>query len=304
LAERIPFHEGDIVTRKSYGGDLFFRVMRVECYACGEGTATLKGVNVRLLADAPLSDLRLADEHALIDLKRKMMRESGEHLRQVRMRRLNEEQARSKRNRKRTRGGSLADDLFEVPGKVLHLDGDTDYLKDCMKYYRDLGVPAVGKHVEPKDQPEHVTSLLMEYSPDVLVLTGHDALKKKSSDRTSVESYWNSGSYIEAVRRARYFEMDRDSLVIIAGACQSFYEALIEAGANFASSPDRVLIHCYDPVLIAEKVVHTPVDEIVRVEDAIENTITKRAGIGGLETRGKLRASMPKTATGLFGTKP
>lgn len=31
-------------------------------------------------------------------------------------------------------------------------------------------------------------------------------------------------------------------LVIFAGACQSYFEAIISAGANFASSPARILI--------------------------------------------------------------
>ena len=32
-------------------------------------------------------------------------------------------------------------------------------------------------------------------------------------------------------------------LIIVAGACQSHFEALLQAGANFASSPGSVLIH-------------------------------------------------------------
>ncbi len=33
-----------------------------------------------------------------------------------------------------------------------------------------------------------------------------------------------------------------DELVIFAGACQSHYEEIIKAGANFASSPHRILM--------------------------------------------------------------
>ena len=47
------------------------------------------------------------------------------------------------------------------------------------------------------------------------------------------------------------YEKSHDKLVIIAGACQSNYEELIKAGANFASSPKRVNIHCLDPAIIA-----------------------------------------------------
>lgn len=301
MASRDRIREGDIVVRKSYGQDILFQVVSVELYAVGDGRATLKGVNVRLLADAPISDLILADERAVIDLKRQMVRESAEHLRTIRVRRITETQTRQKRDRRRGRDVSAAEDLFDLPGRVLHIDGDPDYLRDCMRYYKELGVPAVGKHVPPEEQPSRLLEMLNEFSPDVLVLTGHDALKKKNSDRSSITSYWNSASYVEAVRRARQYEMDRDGLVIVAGACQSFYEAIMEAGANFASSPGRVLIHCLDPVLLAERVVSTPIDDVVRIEDAIENTITKRPGLGGIQTRGKMRASMPRTNMGVFG---
>ena len=40
-----------------------------------------------------------------------------------------------------------------------------------------------------------------------------------------------------------------DQLVIFAGACQSHFESLIQAGANFASSPSRVNIHALRPCL-------------------------------------------------------
>ena len=61
--------------------------------------------------------------------------------------------------------------------------------------------------------------------------------------------------------RDRY-EPDMDRLVIFAGACQSFYEKILEAGANFASSPGRTLIHAMDPVIISQKVATTPIDQI------------------------------------------
>ncbi|PWX28429.1 sporulation peptidase YabG, partial [Clostridium perfringens] len=79
------------------------------------------------------------------------------------------------------------------------------------------------------------------------------------------------------------------------GACQSCYESILEAGANFASSPNRVLIHCLDPVLVCERVAYTRIDEIVSIKDVIENTITGIKGVGGLQTRGKYREGYPKS---------
>jgi spore coat assembly protein len=307
--EAAKIREGDSVVRKSYGSDLIFQVMCVDCDGPGEPRARLKGLNVRLVADAPVSDLELADERAVIELRRETMRQSAELVRAARMRMQQEEQARSKKERRRSVFGlaralgaaATADDRFSLPGKVLHIDGDADYLRDCMRYYKDLGVPAVGKHIKPEHQADAVENLLAEVSPDVLVLTGHDALKRKGSDRAMMSSYWNSEHYVNAVRRARRYENDLDGLVIVAGACQSFYEALIEAGANFASAPERVLIHCMDPVLIAERIVNTPVDEMVLADQAVDGTITKRPGMGGVQTRGKMRVSIPRTALGVNG---
>lgn len=67
-------------------------------------------------------------------------------------------------------------------------------------------------------------------------------------------------------------------------------------GANFASSPSRVLIHCLDPVFICEKIAYTRIDQVVSITDAIDNTITGIKGIGGLQTRGKYREGYPKSS--------
>ena len=52
------------------------------------------------------------------------------------------------------------------------------------------------------------------------------------------------------------------------------YECMLDAGANFASSPSRVLIHCLDPVLVCEKIAYTRIDKIISITDVINNTIT------------------------------
>ena len=64
------------------------------------------------------------------------------------------------------------------------------------------------------------------------------------------------------------------------------YEALLEAGANFASSPKRVLIHAYDPVFVMEKVAYTSIYDPIVLKDIISSTITGFDGIGGVERNG------------------
>ena len=78
-------------------------------------------------------------------------------------------------------------------------------------------------------------------------------------------------------------------MVIFAGACQSNYEALIESGANFASSPKRVSINVYDPVRIAICVAKTNVRTFLDIEEILNQTTNKNAGIGGIDTRGVAR---------------
>ena len=63
------------------------------------------------------------------------------------------------------------------------------------------------------------------------------------------------------------------------------YEALIGAGANFASSPRRVFIHIFDPVLIIEKIAYTSIKEVVTADEVVGGTVTGSDGIGGIETR-------------------
>jgi len=90
-------------------------------------------------------------------------------------------------------------------------------------------------------------------------------------------------------------ENDLDALVIFAGGCQSHFEALLAAGANFASSPRRVMIHTFDPVFVAQMIAYTPINQTVDVLEVAKRTITGIEGIGGIETRGGYRRGMPGT---------
>ena len=68
-------------------------------------------------------------------------------------------------------------------------------------------------------------------------------IKRNSQD------YLHSLDFVEAIKKAREYQPDKDALVIFAGACQSYYELLVASGANFASSPSRKNIHALDLLL-------------------------------------------------------
>lgn len=271
---------GDLVCRRSYGGDLLFRVVEADRF----GKISLRGVNYRVLADAPQEDLILVDEVTIYRSRRENLKEI-----EKKMKNLSEDAA----IQGMTNASSMEEGEMIHPIRVLHLDGDEEYLRLCLQYYQSLGMNATGAVIEESRQPMEVLRLLLKYRPEMLILTGHDSILR-GKDIMKLENYRSSRYFIEAVRRAREYEPDMDQLVIFAGACQSFYEKILEAGANFASSPGRTLIHAMDPVIISQKIATTPIDQIVRVKDLLRLTFSGEKGVGGYETRGKGRRGYPK----------
>ena len=154
-----------------------------------------------------------------------------------------------------------------------------------LNLYKKYEVPAVGYHLKEEEIKNQITNLLIKHKPDILVITGHDAFKENIEE----EEFKNSQNFVDAVKKARIYQPDKDSLVIFAGACQSNYEALIESGANFASSPKRVSINVLDPVKIAICVARTNVRTFLDIEKILNQTTNKNAGIGGIDTRGVAR---------------
>lgn len=255
---------GDHVARRSYGCDLSFEVLRVY-EENGQLIAVLKGLETRLLATAPVGDLVWIYEDGLSDTRRK---------------------------RHRLRQGEAQTGYFERYGLILQLDGDRDFLARSLNYYKSRGLEAVGVGVDEEQQAERIPELLSRYQPELLVITGHDGLVK-NKDPNDLESYHHSRDYARAIEAARQLRPDLDDLVIFAGGCQSYFEALIRAGANFASAPDRVLINDLDPCIVVAEINQVRVDQLVSLEDVADATSTGTKGIGGIDTRGKRRRGLP-----------
>ncbi len=276
---------GDLVTRKSYGNDLLFRISKID-----GNQAIIVGEEMRLIADASLADLLLISNQE-IDIRKEVQKKKEENC--YRLFRQENRLLRNRNEYEMTGGYSSNQSFFELPGRILHIDGDPVYLKKCSDLYDKLGVPIYGVYMREKEMPQQIAPLLEMVRPDILVITGHDAYLKNKGEQNEVKAYRNTKYFAEAVREARKFEPHIDHLVIFAGACQSYFETLIRAGANFASSPERVNIHALDPVYIAAKVSLTPFMDSVSVWDLLRNTLTGEKGLGGIETKGLLRRGMP-----------
>ncbi|MHA6252913.1 sporulation peptidase YabG [Oceanobacillus sp. CAU 1775] len=276
---------GDIVTRKSYKHDLLFRVYRIN-----NQTVQLHGVEMRLQADAPVDDLKVTAKSDL-ETRQKLAIEKEEF--SFRLFRQDYQLMREKKTYQVSGGYKREAAQFKIPAKVLHLDGDPIYLRKCIALYQRVGLQVHGVHLLEKDMPIEIGALIERIQPDIVIITGHDAYSKNNGNKKELKAYRNSKYFVEAVREARAVNRNLDQLFIFAGACQSHFESLIRAGANFASSPHRINIHALDPVYIAAKIAYTPFMESVNVWEALRNTLTGEKGMGGVETRGLLRTGMP-----------
>ena len=92
------FKIGDYVTRNKYGNDILFKITDIK----GD-QIILSGVDLRLYADAKITDLTHSTYH--------------------------------KKKETVVINNLRTDEYFYVPGTILHLDSDKDYLKDCINYY-------------------------------------------------------------------------------------------------------------------------------------------------------------------------
>jgi len=247
---------GDIVSRKSYNNDILFYIVEIKDEI---NTAILKGVVIRIEADSPLDDLVRADDTRINNLSDEVESIINQKV-----------ERRSRRY-----------------GKILHLDGDKNYSKKTEQYYRNRGLNFVVKHIPEQNQPGVITSILRDVKPDILVITGHDGMIKKGRNYNDINNYRNSKYFISTVKKARLYNNDKNEFIIFAGACQSFYEALIYAGANFASSPARILIDFVDPLIVAENISITDKNKIVFMSDLEHKIRHGRKSIGGIGAKGK-----------------
>ncbi len=255
------FNIGDMVTRNSYHNDIVFKIVDID-----QDIVILKGIDIRLWADSKIDDLvkvseNKNDDHELLD-----------------------------------RFGEInlnRDEYFYLPGKILHIDGDKEYLDRCMNFYKKINIKAKGIKLKESAIADKIPSLIEEYKPDILVITGHDAYYKRMGNEEDSNNYKNTINFINAIRKARKI-LSHNNLIIIAGACQSNYEELIKAGANFASSPKRINIHALDPAIIASSIALSDRNKPIELLKILEKTKYGKDGIGGIITNVTMYVGYPK----------
>lgn len=150
--------KGTIVSRKSYNNDILFNIEDIITTNKGK-YAILKGITIRIKANAPIEDLDIVDKH--------IARQEFDRL-------------NKKIETKITENRNFVSSYMNILcGKILHLDGDRRYADKSAKYYKKMGLNAIVKSVPESKQPIVVGNLVRRYKPDVLVITGHDRNDKK-----------------------------------------------------------------------------------------------------------------------------
>jgi len=246
------FKEGDLVSRKSHGNDIIFKIERIT-----NDIAYLSGIDIRLCADSRIDDLVLEKESSTDDDR------FYNELRELKH--------------------SERSDYFYIPGKILHIDGDNEYLNRCLNFYKKANVLAYGVFSNEKEVANNIKKYLEDITPDIVVITGHDSKTKN-----------NTEYFCSAVRECRKYQKDYDKLIIIAGACQSDYEKLIKAGANFASSPKRINIHALDPAIIALTLSLLDQNSQTDLPSLLTKTSNGKDGMGGISTKGVMKKGYPR----------
>lgn len=156
--------KGNIVARKSHNKDILF-VVRNILKSNNKKVAILSGITIRILADAPIEDLEIVEKQLVNNEKRKLNDRLQKRI----------EKLSYKNTSKRFTFKKVI-----YTGKILHLDGDRKYTDKSYKYYKRMGLDAIVKYIPENKQPIFVERLLEKYNPDILIITGHDRVNKKT----------------------------------------------------------------------------------------------------------------------------
>ena len=142
--------KGTIVSRKSYENDILFRVEDIINTIQGK-YAVLKGISIRIKANAPIEDLNIIDKQTA----------------KTELDKLN-----AKVESKISENRNFMNNYINILcGKILHLDGDRRYAEKSAKYYRKMGLNAIVKNVPENKQPMVIGNLIRRYNPDIVVIT-------------------------------------------------------------------------------------------------------------------------------------
>ena len=107
--------------------------------------------------------------------------------------------------RKILRSNKMRTNAKPLFGRILHIDGDKDYLDSCMNLYKEMNIYAEGIYIREKDIKNKIEDIILKTTPDIVVITGHDVYNGKGYK--DLTNYENTVHYIDVVRliRKKYY---------------------------------------------------------------------------------------------------
>ena len=170
------FKKGDIVARISYNKDVLFKITQIIKASNNTEIVILKGITERIEADSPPEDLEIVDKRTVNERLQILENKISKQIAQC----IDKPKYCFSKVKKLCfiKGESRSTKRIDA-GKILHLDGDKRYSEKSSKYYKNLGLNAIVRNIPENKQPREVKMLLEMYTPDVLVITGHDRNDKK-----------------------------------------------------------------------------------------------------------------------------
>ena len=145
--------KGDIVSRISYKNDIMFEVKRILKLVNEKKIAILKGIDVRVEADAPVEDFQIISKEEQIKREKEL-----------------ENRIKIKAECERIEYNNRKKEVVHT-GRILHLDGDKRYSEKSTMYYKKMGLNATVKNIPENKQSKVVYRLLTIYNPEILVIT-------------------------------------------------------------------------------------------------------------------------------------
>ena len=145
--------KGDIVSRISYKNDIMFEVKRILKLVNEKKIAILKGIDVRVEADAPIEDLQIISREEQIKREKEL-----------------EKRIKIKVESEKIEYNNRRKEIIHT-GRILHLDGDKRYSEKSIMYYKKMGLNAIVKNIPENKQARVVYRLLTIYNPEILVIT-------------------------------------------------------------------------------------------------------------------------------------
>lgn len=250
---------GNLVVLKNDESSIIYKIIKIE-----GNEVYLKGYTHRVKLIVLIDEIKLAEENKIT----------------------NEDKVASRYQKHANQSSRQKTVRRPIFGRILHIDGDKEYLDSCLDLYKEVGVHADGIYISEDKIKDKIEELIEYLTPDIVVITGHDIYNQKGIKE--LKNYENTTNFMEAVRKIRKHYL-ADEVCVIAGACGSNYEALIASGANFASSPKRINIHTYDPAVIAIRVASTSINKVIDFESCLKLIENGRDAVGGIETKGKMK---------------